>query len=109
MNEEIRAEVKDIKNQISSIGTDIRIAMSVSDKRINARNVIIAALLSLLILSNVGWLMYERQFETVDETTTTETTTTKTYTIDQDNENGSNNYIGRDGNISYGQAKDYSN
>lgn len=56
---------------------------------------IIALLILLLVGSNVGWLVYESQFEVVEETSTT---------ITQDNENGYNNYIGNDGDINYGET-----
>ena len=56
---------------------------------------IIVLLILLLVGSNVGWLVYESQFEVVEETSTT---------ITQDNENGYNNYIGNDGDINYGET-----
>ena len=58
---------------------------------------IIVLLILLLVGSNVGWLIYENQFEVVEETTT-ETT------ITQDNANGYNNYIGNDGDIVNGET-----
>jgi hypothetical protein len=48
----------------------------------------------LLVASNVGWLIYESQFES------TETT------ITQENTDGYNNYIGNDGDIINGQTDD---
>ena len=56
---------------------------------------IIVLLILLLVGSNVGWLIYESQFEVVEETSTT---------VTQDNENGYNNYIGNDGDINYGET-----
>lgn len=47
-------------------------------------------LIVLLVASNVGWLIYESQFEYFE--------------ITQDSETGTNNYIGNDGDISYGTA-----
>ena len=58
---------------------------------------VIILLIVLLVGSNVGWLIYESQFEVVEETTT-ETTVT------QDNADGYNNYIGNDGDIVNGKA-----
>ena len=49
---------------------------------------IIVLLIILLVGSNIGWLVYESQFEVVEETT-----------ITQENEDGYNNYIGNDGDI----------
>ena len=58
---------------------------------------VIVLLIVLLVGSNAGWLIYEAQFDVVEETTT-ETTVT------QDNANGYNNYIGNDGDIVNGKA-----
>jgi hypothetical protein len=58
---------------------------------------IIVLLILLFVGSNIGWLIYESQFEVVEETTT-ETT------ITQDNANGYNNYIGNDGDIVNGET-----
>ena len=56
---------------------------------------LIVLLIVLLVGSNVGWLIYEAQFDVVEETTTT---------ITQDNAEGYNNYIGNDGDIVNGKA-----
>ena len=58
---------------------------------------IVVLLILLLVGSNVCWLIYENQFEVVEETIT-ETT------ITQDNANGYNNYIGNDGDIVNGET-----
>lgn len=58
---------------------------------------VIVLLVLLLVGSNVGWLIYESQFEVVEETTT-ETT------ITQENADGYNNYIGNDGDIVNGET-----
>ena len=58
---------------------------------------VIVLLIVLLVGTNAGWLIYESQSETVEETTT-ETTVT------QDNAEGYNNYIGNDGDIVNGKA-----
>lgn len=55
--------------------------------------IIILVLISLLVLSNFGWLYYENQFEEVH--------------IEQDSERGVNNYIGNDGDIYNGEADYY--
>ena len=59
--------------------------------------VVIVILIVLLVGSNVGWLIYESQYEVVQESTETN--------IEQDNENGDNNYIGNNGDITYGEAE----
>ena len=58
---------------------------------------VIVLLIVLLVGSNVGWLIYEAQFEVVEETTT-ETTVT------QDNASGYNNYIENNGDIVNGET-----
>lgn len=57
---------------------------------------LIVVLTLLLVGSNVGWLIYNAQFEVVEETTK----------ITQENENGYNNYIGNNGDINYGKTND---
>ena len=54
---------------------------------------VIVILIVLLVGTNVGWLIYEAQYEAVEETT-----------ITQENEDGYNNYIGNDGDIVNGEA-----
>lgn len=61
---------------------------------------VIVLLIVLLVGSNIGWLIYESQFEVVEETSTT---------IEQENENGYNNYIGNDGDIVNGETNDKNN
>ena len=55
---------------------------------------IIVLLIVLLVGSNIGRMIYESQFEVVEESTT----------ITQENENGYNNYIGNDEDINYGET-----
>ena len=61
---------------------------------------VIVILIVLLVGSNVGWLIYESQYEVVQESTETK--------IEQDNENGDNNYIGNNGDITYGETENNS-
>ena len=61
---------------------------------------VIIVLIVLLVGSNVGWLIYESQYEVVEETSTT---------VEQENENGYNNYIGNDGDIVNGETNDKNN
>lgn len=49
-------------------------------------------LIVLLVATNALWLWYESQFEY--------------FTVTQESETGTNNYIGNDGEISYGKADD---
>ena len=50
--------------------------------------IICLVLIILLVGSNIGWLIYESQFEDVVEVTTQE--------VEQDAENGENHFIGGD-------------
>ena len=56
---------------------------------------IIVLLIVLFVGSNFAWIVYESQFDVVEDTN-----------ITQENENGYNNYIGNDGDINYGEAND---
>ena len=55
---------------------------------------VIVILIVLFVGSNVGWLIYNSQFEVVKESTT----------ITQENAEGYNNYTGNDGDIVNGKA-----
>ena len=61
---------------------------------------VIVILIVLLVGTNVGWLIYESRYEVVEETGTT---------VEQENENGYNNYIGNDGDIVNGETNDKNN
>ena len=61
---------------------------------------VIVILIVILVGSNVGWLIYESQYEVVEETSTT---------VEQKNENGYNNFIGNDGDIVNGETNDKNN
>lgn len=100
MNEEIRTEIEELRDELNNLTTGIKTALAVSDRTSEIKNLIISVLLALLIVSNGAWFMYERQFETVEETTETES-----WEVNQDNENGANNYIGNDGDIIYGDTE----
>lgn len=54
---------------------------------------VIVLLIVLLVGSNMAWLLYEEQFDTVR--------------AKQENERGVNNFIGYDGDITNGNADDY--
>ena len=70
-------------------------AMARAERQTKSLVWVIVLLIVLLVGSNVGWLIYEAQFEAVEETTTT---------ITQDNADGYNNYIGNDGDIVNGET-----
>ena len=70
-------------------------AMARAERHIKALVWVIVLLIVLLVGTNAGWLIYNSQFEVVEETTAT---------ITQDNADGYNNYIGNDGDIVNGKA-----
>lgn len=53
--------------------------------------IVVLVLVFLLVATNIGWFIYENQFETVESAE-----------ISQDAENGTNNYIGNNGDITNG-------
>lgn len=61
-------------------------AMSRAERQAKSLVWVIILLIVLLVGSNVGWLIYESQFEIVEATTET--------IITQENADGYNNYIG---------------
>ena len=86
---------KDIENSLKIPFAAHESAMARSERHIKALIWVIVLLIVLLVGTNAGWLIYEAQFEVVEETTTT---------ITQDNADGYNNYIGNDGDIVNGKA-----
>lgn len=65
---------------------------------IKALIAVILVLIVLLVGSNVAWIIYESQFETIEST--------EEYQIEQDSENGDNNSIINGGEIVNGEAND---
>lgn len=88
---------KDIENSLTIPFAAHESAMGRAERHIKALIWVIVLLIVLLVGTNVGWLIYNSQFEVVEETTT-ETTVT------QDNASGYNNYIGNDGDIVNGET-----
>ena len=72
-------------------------AMARSERNSKRLWIIILVLIVALIGTNLAWIIFESQFEVVEETSTT---------ITQDNADGYNNYIGNDGDIVNGAADD---
>ena len=69
--------------------------MTRSERNFKRLWVVVIILISLLVTTNLCWLAYESQFETVESTEMT-----------QENADGYNNYIGNDGDITNGEASD---
>ena len=86
---------KDIENSLQIPFAAHESAMARAERHIKSLVWVIVLLIVLLVGTNAGWLIYQSQFETVEETTTT---------ITQDNSDGYNNYIGNDGDIVNGKA-----
>ena len=66
--------------------------MARAERRQKRSFIIILILIISLVLSNAAWIYYESQCETVSVT--------------QENEDGYNNFIGRDGEINNGETDD---
>ncbi len=67
-------------------------AMARAERHSKRLWIVVLVLIGALIASNVAWIVYEAQFEVVEETNTT---------VEQDAQNGENNFIGGD---YYGEA-----
>lgn len=70
--------------------------MTRSERNFKRLWVVVIILISLLVTTNLCWLAYESQFETVGQTTE----------VTQENSGGYNNYVGNDGDITNGEADD---
>ena len=88
---------KDIENSLKIPFAAHESAMARAERHTKALIWVIVLLIVLLVGTNAGWLIYQSQFEVVEETTT-ETT------VEQDNASGYNNYIGNDGDIVNGKT-----
>lgn len=75
-------------------------AMARAERQAKSLVWVIVLLIVLLVGTNVGWLIYESQFEVVEETVT------ETYTIDQDAETGNVNSVINGGEVVNGETKD---
>ena len=91
---------KDIENSLKIPFAAHESAMARTERHIKALVWVIVLLIVLLVSTNAGWLIYNSQFEVVEETTT------ETYTIDQDNETGNNNSVINGGEVVNGKAND---
>lgn len=75
------------------------IAIATSERHSKRLWIVILVLIVALIASNLAWIIYEAQFETVE-------TTTEEYDIEQDAEGGNNNSIINGGSIVNGETED---
>ena len=74
-------------------------AMARSERHNKRLWIVILVLIGALIGTNLAWIIYEAQFETVE-------TITEEYDIEQDAEGGNNNSIINGGSIVNGEAED---
>ena len=74
-------------------------ASAISERNNKRLWIVILVLIVALIASNLAWIIYEAQFETVE-------TTTEEYDIEQDAEGGNNNSIINGGSIVNGETED---
>ena len=86
---------KDIENSLKIPFVAHESAMARAKRHTKSLIWVIVLLIVLLVGTNAGWLIYNSQFEAVEETTTT---------ITQDSDDGYNNDIGNDGDIVNGTA-----
>ena len=70
-------------------------ALARSERNSKRMWIVILVLILALIGTNLAWIIYNSQFETIEESTV----------VEQENSNGDNNYIGNDGDITYGKTK----
>lgn len=92
-----KEEIKKMKNQVHELQeqSDLYRILTLEDKK-NKRLCGIIALLVVLLVISLGYTIYLTA-DIGTETTTQEVT--------QDNENGNNNFIGNNGDITNGEAK----
>lgn len=72
-------------------------AMARADRQHRRMWILVLVLIAALIISNVVWIIYESQYETISQTC-------EGYTIEQQCESGINNAIINGGNINNGTA-----
>lgn len=71
-------------------------------KKANKRMFIVILVILVMWFVTIGYLVYTlNDIETIEETTTQQ--------VEQENKSGNNNFIGRNGDISNGKAKDKAN
>ena len=74
-------------------------AMARSERHNKRLWIVILVLIGALIGTNLAWIIYNSQFEVVEDSVV----------VEQENDNGDNNYIGNDGDINYGEADNKNN
>ena len=70
-------------------------AMARSERNSKRMWIVILVLILALIGTNLAWIIYNSRFETIEESAV----------VEQENSNGDNNYIGNDGDITYGKTE----
>ena len=70
-------------------------AMARSERHNKRLWIVILVLIVALLGTNLAWIIYEAQLETIEESTV----------VEQENSNGDNNYIGNDEDINCGETE----
>ena len=70
-------------------------ALARSERNSKRMWIVILVLILALIGTNLAWIIYNSQFETIEESTV----------VEQENSNGDNNYIGNNGDINCGETE----
>ncbi len=85
-------------NELTSIPYIVYEQEKIHQQKNNTRWLIIVLfLIFALLASNTAWVIYECQFETVEEQ--------YEYEVEQDSQSGDNNFIGGNGDITNGKTK----
>ena len=86
---------KDIENSLKIPFAAHESAMARIERNSKRMWIVILVLILALIGTNLAWIIYNSQFETIEESTV----------VEQENSNGDNNYIGNNGDITYGKTE----
>lgn len=98
----LKEEIKEIKNEVLEVKEQSLAMELLSDyKKANKRQFIIIIIILIMWFLTIGYLVY-----TLNDISNVETTTQE---VEQESESGNNNFIGGNGDINNGKAKDKTN
>ena len=99
----LKEDIEKVKKKVDNIEeTSLAWEIVKDGERRNKRQFIIILVILCMWFSTIGYLVYILNDIEVIETATQETT----QEVSQENENGSNNFIGHDGDITNGKTND---
>lgn len=99
----LKEEVIEMKKEVKAVKEQSLAMELLSDyKKTNKRQFIIILVILIMWFLTIGYLVYILNDIGVEETTTTQE-------VSQSNENGYNNFIGNNGDITNGKSKDKTN